>query len=161
MRIYVLCLLLLVGPTAMVYWYKAHYLPELENAQRAPTKAEVLFFNASWCGPCKQMKPIVKNLRRQGYRLRDVDIDRQQKLAQQYGIRAVPTFVFLEDGSEVDRISGGINSAQAANASAAAAAAAPSADIPEKIAALAALRDQGHITAAEFEAKKAELLERM
>ena len=60
-----------------------------------------------------------------------------------------------------NRISGGINSAQAANATAAAAAAAPSADIPEKIAALAALRDQGHITPEEFEAKKAELLERM
>jgi len=60
-----------------------------------------------------------------------------------------------------NRISGGINSAQAANATAAAAAAAPSADIPEKIAALAALRDQGHITPEEFEAKKAELLGRM
>jgi hypothetical protein len=60
-----------------------------------------------------------------------------------------------------DRISGGINSAQAANATAAAAAAAPSADIPEKIAALAALRDQGHITPEEFEAKKSELLGRM
>ena len=60
-----------------------------------------------------------------------------------------------------NRISGAINSAQAANATAAAAAAAPSADIPEKIAALAALRDQGHITPEEFEAKKAELLGRM
>jgi len=60
-----------------------------------------------------------------------------------------------------NRISGGINSAQAANATAAAAAAAPSADIPEKIAALAALRDQGHISPEEFEAKKAELLGRM
>jgi uncharacterized membrane protein YdbT with pleckstrin-like domain len=60
-----------------------------------------------------------------------------------------------------DRISGGINSAQAANATAVAAAAAPSADIPEKIAQLAALRDQGHITPEEFEAKKAELLGRM
>jgi uncharacterized membrane protein YdbT with pleckstrin-like domain len=60
-----------------------------------------------------------------------------------------------------NRISGGINSAQAANATAAAAAAAPSADIPEKIAALAALRDQGHITPEEFEAKKLELLGRM
>jgi uncharacterized membrane protein YdbT with pleckstrin-like domain len=60
-----------------------------------------------------------------------------------------------------NRISGGINSAQAATANAAAAAAAPSADIPEKIAQLAVLRDQGHITPEEFEAKKAELLGRM
>jgi uncharacterized membrane protein YdbT with pleckstrin-like domain len=62
---------------------------------------------------------------------------------------------------QAGRISGAINSAQAATATAAAAAAAPSADIPAKIAALAALRDQGHITPEEFEAKKAELLGRM
>jgi len=59
---------------------------------------------------------------------------------------------------QADRISGGINAAHAANA---VPVAAPEADIPEKIAALAALRDQGHITPAEFEAKKAELLGRM
>jgi uncharacterized membrane protein YdbT with pleckstrin-like domain len=58
---------------------------------------------------------------------------------------------------QANRISGAINFASAANA-----AAAPVVDdIPEKIAALAALRDQGHITPEEFEAKKAELLGRM
>ncbi len=57
-----------------------------------------------------------------------------------------------------NRISGGINAAQAAHA-AAAAPAAP--NIPEQIQQLAALRDQGHITPEEFEAKKAELLGRM
>jgi uncharacterized membrane protein YdbT with pleckstrin-like domain len=62
---------------------------------------------------------------------------------------------------QAGRISGAINSAQAASATAAATAAAPSADIPAKIAALAELRDQGHITPAEFEAKKAELLGRL
>ena len=61
---------------------------------------------------------------------------------------------------QANRISGGINAAHAANA-APAAPRAPEGDIPEKIAALAALRDQGHITPAEFEAKKAELLGRM
>jgi uncharacterized membrane protein YdbT with pleckstrin-like domain len=57
-----------------------------------------------------------------------------------------------------DRISGGINTAQAATATAQAAAAD---DVPAKISQLAALRDQGHITPEEFEAKKAELLGRM
>jgi uncharacterized membrane protein YdbT with pleckstrin-like domain len=60
-----------------------------------------------------------------------------------------------------NRISGGINSAQAANATAAAAQAAAADDVPVKIAQLAALRDQGHITPEEFEAKKAELLGRL
>jgi uncharacterized membrane protein YdbT with pleckstrin-like domain len=60
-----------------------------------------------------------------------------------------------------DRISGGINSAQAAQATATAARASTADDVPAKIAQLAALRDQGHITPEEFEAKKAELLGRM
>lgn len=60
-----------------------------------------------------------------------------------------------------DRISGGINLAQAAQATATAAQAAAADDVPAKIAQLAALRDQGHITPEEFEAKKAELLGRM
>lgn len=60
-----------------------------------------------------------------------------------------------------DRISGGINTAQAAQATAAATQAAAADDVPAKIAQLATLRDQGHITPEEFEAKKAELLGRM
>jgi len=60
-----------------------------------------------------------------------------------------------------NRISGGINTAQAAQATATAAQAAAADDVPAKIAQLAALRDQGHITPEEFEAKKAELLGRM
>ncbi len=108
MRVYLVCLFLLIAPAAMVVWYKEYYTPRMDVEQfTLPTKGEVLFFNATWCGPCRQMKPIVKKLRRQGYHMRDVDIDRHRALADQYGIRAVPTFVFLENGSEVNRFSGG------------------------------------------------------
>lgn len=108
MRIYALCLVLLVAPAALVFWYKEYHLPRNDfQQQQLSTKGEVLFFNATWCGPCKQMKPIVKKLRHQGYHMRDVDIDRHRDLASKYGIRAVPTFVFLENGDEVNRFSGG------------------------------------------------------
>jgi thioredoxin-like negative regulator of GroEL len=53
------------------------------------------------------MKPIVTRMKGQGYRMRDVDVDRQRALADKYGIRAVPTFVFLENGKDVNRFSGG------------------------------------------------------
>ena len=108
MRIYVACLVLLVAPAAIVFGLK-----EYEARQRAiedvpwQQRGEVLFFNASWCGPCRQMKPIVQRMKRQGYHMRDVDIDRHRDLAQEYGISAVPTFVFLENGSEVNRFTGG------------------------------------------------------
>ncbi len=70
-------------------------------------RGEVLFFNASWCGPCRQMKPIVAGMRAEGYHMRDIDVDRQRPLAAKYGISAVPTFVLVENGREVTRFSGG------------------------------------------------------
>ena len=111
MRIYILCLLLVVAPAAAVFAIKEYQAIRVDRLHVPWTnRGEVLFFNATWCGPCRQMKPIVAGMRRQGYHMRDVDVDRQRDLTQQYGIRAVPTFVFLENGNEVNRFSGGTTS---------------------------------------------------
>jgi thioredoxin 1 len=111
MRVFLACVALIVLPTVAVITYKQYRSVELSEAKTpatmAVTRGEVLFFNATWCGPCRQMKPIVAQLRRQGYHIRDVDVDRNRTLAQKYGIRAVPTFVFVENGDEVKRFSGG------------------------------------------------------
>lgn len=111
MRTLIGCALLLLVPPLALVGFKHFQLLRSEPPQatesRASMPGEVLFFNASWCGPCRQMKPIVTQLRHQGYRLRDVDVDKNRKLAEKYGIRAVPTFVFVEHGSEVNRFSGG------------------------------------------------------
>ncbi|HEX5444853.1 MAG TPA: thioredoxin family protein [Pirellulales bacterium] len=110
MRIYLAAVLLLIAPIAIVFAYKEFEKRDLDpQAPQWKTRGEVLFFNATWCGPCRQMKPIVTNLRRQGYHLRDVDVDRNRDLAVKYGIRSVPTFVFLENGDEVSRCSGGMS----------------------------------------------------
>jgi thioredoxin 1 len=108
MRLFIACLLLFIAPAAGVVAYKQYQAIEAER-QRVPwnDRGEVLFFNATWCGPCRRMKPIVASMRRQGYRMRDVDVDRNRDLAEKYGIHAVPTFVFIENGSEVNRFSGG------------------------------------------------------
>ena len=42
-----------------------------------------------------------------GYRMRDIDVDQNRAMATKYGIRSIPTFVFLENGNEVSRFSGG------------------------------------------------------
>ena len=56
----------------------------------------ILFFNASWCGPCKQMKPHIDELISEGYQLNKVDIDRNPTLPEQYNVRGVPTLVVNE-----------------------------------------------------------------
>ncbi|MHB1037677.1 MAG: trypsin-like peptidase domain-containing protein [Pirellulales bacterium] len=73
-------------------------------------KTELLDFRADWCGPCRQMDPVVERLSAQGYPVRRVDVDRNRALAERYRIGNIPCFVLLVDGREVDR-SVGINSA--------------------------------------------------
>ncbi|MGB9609956.1 MAG: thioredoxin domain-containing protein [Bryobacteraceae bacterium] len=66
----------------------------------------LLDFYADWCGPCQQMMPVVEELRQAGYPVRKVNIDREPALARRFRINAVPTFVMIVNGREVDRIVG-------------------------------------------------------
>jgi thioredoxin 1 len=118
MRVLLACIFLLIAPTAVLIGVKVfEEFRALQNEEQADVgiahkPGEVLFFNASWCRPCRQMKPIVAQLRRQGYRLRDIDVDKNRGLAQKYGISGIPTFVFVKNGSEVHRFSGGTSADQ-------------------------------------------------
>lgn len=111
MRVILICLVLLLVPPAIIVGFKQYQAaqsqqPEMPVSHRK-ARGEVLFFNASWCGPCKKMKPIVTQMKRDGYRMRDVNVDNNRALAQKYKIRGIPTFVFVENGAEVHRFSGG------------------------------------------------------
>ena len=54
---------------------------------------DIKFFNAKWCGPCKQMKPHIEELIYEGYSIQEIDVDDQPELAQQFNVRGVPTLV--------------------------------------------------------------------
>ena len=59
---------------------------------------------ADWCGPCKMMVPVFKELKNEmGEKLKIVKIDteKNQQLSAQMGIRSIPTMVLYKDGQQV------------------------------------------------------------
>lgn len=65
-------------------------------------------FSAEWCGPCRQMAPLVEKLEKEGLPIRKVDVDKEKALAAKYRVSSLPTFVVVIDGAEAQRISGGM-----------------------------------------------------
>ena len=70
-----------------------------------------IYFSAPWCGPCKQLGPIMDEVGTQVF-VQKVNVDDNPKLTQHYGIRNVPTVVLTEDGNEIGR-KVGVNPKQA------------------------------------------------
>ena len=66
------------------------------------------YFSATWCGPCKAFKPVMNEIKNEGYHVEFIDIDMLSDLANKYNVRSVPTVVIEEGGVEVDRFVGSI-----------------------------------------------------
>lgn len=69
---------------------------------------EVKKFEASWCAPCKALKPIFENVasKYNDVNFSYVDVDEQFELAAKYSVRSVPTVIIERNGKEVQRFSG-------------------------------------------------------
>jgi thioredoxin 1 len=66
-------------------------------------------FWAEWCGPCKMITPILGELADEyegRVKITKVNIDEQQALAAEYGIRAIPTLLLFDKGQVADQIVG-------------------------------------------------------
>jgi thioredoxin 1 len=66
-------------------------------------------FWAEWCGPCKMIGPVIDELASDydgKVKFGKINVDEQQELASQYGIRAVPTILIFKSGEVVEQVVG-------------------------------------------------------
>lgn len=75
----------------------------------AEGKPMVVDFWATWCGPCKMISPIIEELATEyegRVTIGKVDVDANEELPGKYGVRNIPTILFIKDGEVVKKLVG-------------------------------------------------------
>jgi thiol-disulfide isomerase/thioredoxin len=87
--------------------------PPVHPATAAATGDVILLdFSASWCGPCRQMAPLIDQVTAAGWLVRHIDVDRETDLVRRFAVTGVPCYVLLVKGHEVGRINGATTQAE-------------------------------------------------
>lgn len=79
------------------------------NFDDAKSGVSLVDFWAPWCGPCRMLAPVIDELANEfegKAKICKVNTDEEQDLAVEYGVRSIPTIIFLKDGEVVDTLIG-------------------------------------------------------
>lgn len=79
------------------------------NEVLSSTVPVLVDFWAAWCGPCRMVAPIVDQVAEElagSAKVCKINIDEQPKLAEQYAIMSIPTFMVFKNGKQVDKAVG-------------------------------------------------------
>ncbi|KAG9139488.1 hypothetical protein Leryth_024051 [Lithospermum erythrorhizon] len=96
------------SPTRVIKLHSANQWHLHFNSSKQLNKLMVVDFAAAWCGPCKFMEPAI-NTMADKYTDVDfvkIDVDEVPDVAKEYKVEAMPTFILLKQGKEVDRVIG-------------------------------------------------------
>lgn len=80
-----------------------------ENFHIAKEGVALVDFWAPWCGPCRMLAPVIDELAEEfdgKAKICKVNTDEVQDLAVEYGVRSIPTLLFLKDGEIKDTLVG-------------------------------------------------------
>lgn len=75
-------------------------------------------FFADWCGPCKMLAPVLKQVKEElgeAVKIIKIDVDKNQHLASKFNVRGVPTMVLFKNGNQLWRQSGLVQKEQILN----------------------------------------------
>ena len=92
-------------------------MPEIKELTEDVFQVEVLDenqpvlvdFSAVWCGPCKMLDPVVKELAGEWdgkVKVVKLDVDHNPGVAMNYQVMGVPTLIMFKDGEPVERVTG-------------------------------------------------------
>ncbi|KAH9606847.1 hypothetical protein KSS87_020255 [Heliosperma pusillum] len=94
-------------PTVVVIHSLDEWKAFFESSKKSD-KLVVVDFHASWCGPCQYMEPVFRAFSLK-YGVADfvkIDVDELSEVASEFKVDAMPTFVLLKKGQEIDRLVG-------------------------------------------------------
>ncbi|XP_059294019.1 thioredoxin H2 [Lycium ferocissimum] len=96
------------SPSRVIAFHSSNRWQLHFNSSKQLNKLIVVDFAAAWCGPCKFMEPAI-NAMSSKYPDVDfvkIDVDELKDVAQEFGVQAMPTFLLLKQGKEVERVVG-------------------------------------------------------